>query len=233
MDDSYKHPAADKKIKFKSNHINSKGNSKSENTKWIISITISSFIVSAVMQFVSSGVLEGVGSLTAIPVVLIIIFIGILFDMIGVAVTAADEVPFHAMASRKVYGAKQAIKLIRNANKVSSICNDVVGDICGVISGVASASIVMRIAADSTLAESTIAGIAVSGLVAALTVGGKAIGKIFALGSSNYIVYKVSVVLQFISEKYAFLHGKSNCRNKNGNKKSNKKSNKKENRIKS
>ncbi len=224
MDDGYKHPVDEKKVKFKSNHINS----KSENTKWIISITISSFILSAVMQFVSAGILEDVSNLIAICVVLIIIFIGILFDIIGIAVTAADEVPFHAMASRKFYGARQAIKLIRNANKVSSICNDVVGDICGVISGVASAGIVLRITADSSLLESTIVGIAVSGFVAALTVGGKAIGKTYAISSSNYIVYKVSVILQFLTGKFAFLNGKKKCKsNKNGKKKGNNKKEKK------
>ena len=224
MDDGYKHPVDEKKIRFKSNNISS----KSENTKWIISITISSFILSAVMQFISAGILEDVGNLIAISVVLIIIFIGILFDIIGIAVTAADEVPFHAMASRKFYGAKQAIKLIRNANKVSSICNDVVGDICGVISGTASASIVLRITMNSTLLEATIVGLAVSGFVAALTVGGKAIGKTYAISSSNYIVYKVSVILQFLTGKFvSWNKKKKGINNGNGKKKGNNKKEKK------
>lgn len=231
MDDNHKHPVDEKKVKFRSNNINS---SKRENTKWIIVITISSFILSAVMQFVSAGILEDVGNLIAICVVLIIILIGILFDIIGIAVTAADEVPFHAMASRKLYGAKQAIKLIRNANKVSSVCNDVVGDICGVISGTASATIVLRLTADSTLLEATIVGLAVSGFVAALTVGGKAIGKTFAISSSNYIVYKVSIVMQFLTGRFGSSERKKKntnngkCKKKGNNKKdTNKKDNNK------
>ena len=225
MDDNYKHPVDDRKIKFRSNNINS---TKSENTKWIIAITISSFILSAVMQFVSAGILEDVGNLIAICVVLVIIFIGILFDIIGIAVTAADEVPFHAMASRKLYGAKQAIKLIRNANKVSSVCNDVVGDICGVISGTASATIVLRVTTKSTLLEATIVGLAVSGFVAALTVGGKAIGKTYAISSSNYIVFKVSVVIQFLTGRFGFSKGKKkNTNNGNSKKKGNNKKEKK------
>ncbi|HHV98061.1 MAG TPA: Mg2+ and Co2+ transporter CorB [Clostridiaceae bacterium] len=226
MDDNYKHPVDDKKVKFRPNNINS---SKSENTKWIIAITISSFFLSAVMQFVSAGILEDVGNLIAICVVLVIIFIGILFDIIGIAVTAADEVPFHAMASRKLYGAKQAIKLIRNANKVSSVCNDVVGDICGVISGTASATIVLRVTVDSSLLEATIVGLAVSGFVAALTVGGKAIGKTYAMKSSNYIVYKVSVIMQFLTGRFGSSdRKKKNSNHENGKKKGNNKNCKKE-----
>ena len=77
----------------------------------------------------------------AFLILLAIILIGIIFDIIGMAVATADEKPFHSMASRKVAGASDAIKLLRNAERVSSICNDVVGDICGVVSGSASATI--------------------------------------------------------------------------------------------
>ena len=55
------------------------------------------------------------------------ILLGIVFDIIGVAVTAADERPFHSMAAHRTPGAREALGLIRKANKVSSFCNDVVG----------------------------------------------------------------------------------------------------------
>ena len=71
----------------------------------------------------------------AFLILLVIVMVGIIFDIIGVAVTSADEKPFHSMAARKVPGSQEAIKLLRNAERVSSICNDVVGDICGVVSG--------------------------------------------------------------------------------------------------
>ncbi|WDC83794.1 hypothetical protein PL321_14940 [Caloramator sp. mosi_1] len=78
-------------------------------------------------------------------VLISIIFVGIIFDIIGVAVTAAEEAPFHSLASRKVKGAKTAVKLIRNADKVSNFCNDVIGDICGVVSGAAGAIIISKL----------------------------------------------------------------------------------------
>lgn len=191
MDDSYKHPADEKKVRFKLNLVGSK------NYKWVVSITLISFFLSATLSFLSSNLLQGINTVLAFCVVLAIILIGIGFDVIGIAVTAADETPFHAMASRKYYGAKQSIKLIRNANKVSSFCNDVVGDICGVISGTASAYIVLRITQNVGALYGTIIGLVISGLVAAMTIGGKAVGKTLAIENSNYIVYKVGVILMF------------------------------------
>jgi Mg2+/Co2+ transporter CorB len=149
----------------------------------------------------SSKVMEGVNIYVALSVLLLIVVLSIIFDIIGTAVTAAEEAPFHAMASRKLYGARQALRLIRNADKVSNFCNDVVGDICGVISGSASALIVMKIAqsGDKSLVEFIMAG-----LVASLTVGGKSIGKTIAIKNSNYIVYKVSVIIKFVFGKIGF-----------------------------
>lgn len=211
MDDDYKHPADERKVRFRPNIVGSRG----ENSKWIITITLVAFLLSASLQFVSSELFRDKSNVVAVITVFLIVLIGIFFDIIGIAVTAADETPFHAMASRKLFGARRAIKLIRNANKVSSICNDVVGDICGVISGTASALIVVRISQNLNLLETTLAGLSVSGMVAALTVGGKAFGKTYAIGNSNFIVYKVGVVLQFILAKRIFLKGnrkKSNDR---------------------
>ena len=61
---------------------------------------------------------------------IIVIAIGIMFDLIGVAVTVGNEEDFHAQASKKIKGAKTSIKMIRNSAKVSNFCADVIGDIC-------------------------------------------------------------------------------------------------------
>ena len=117
--------------------------------------------------------------------------------MIGVAVTTADETPFHAMASRKVPEARDALRLIRNANRVSSFCNDVIGDICGVISGSASAVIAARVIAAGIGGAQMIVDLLMSAFVAALTVGGKAFGKTFAISESTRIVQMTARVLCF------------------------------------
>ncbi|MDP4182087.1 MAG: Mg2+ and Co2+ transporter CorB [Bacillota bacterium] len=189
----------DKKIKFKP----SLGRTKNKRGKWIffISIFVASFILTGLMTVISSSILEGVNEYIALIVVLLIILTGITFDIIGMSVAAADETPFHAMASRKVSGAKQAIKLIRNADKISALCNDVIGDICGVISGSVSAYIILRLA---TRGNKDIIELVITGLVASLTVCGKAFGKTIAISRSNYIVYKVSIILNFLLGRINF-----------------------------
>jgi CBS domain containing-hemolysin-like protein len=128
-----------------------------------------------------------------------IILIGIVFDIVGVAVASADEKPFHSMAARKVPGAQDAIKLLRNAERVSSICNDVVGDICGVVSGTASATIAAQVIAHLDFGWPQFISLAMSALVAGLTVGGKAVGKTIAVSSCTEIVHAVGNVIYWFT----------------------------------
>ncbi len=137
------------------------------------------------------------GIVVAFLILLAIILVGIAFDIIGVAVTSADEKPLHSMAARKVPGSQEAIRLLRNAERVSSICNDVIGDICGVVSGSASATIAAQVLQNFEFTWPRIITLAMSALVAGLTVGGKAIGKTFAIQSSTTIVSFVGRILHF------------------------------------
>ncbi len=208
MEDNYKHPADERKVRFRSSMV---AGSKGKNIVWVLTITFVSFFISAVLTAASSDILKEADIFIAFLVILLIILISILFDIIGTAVTAAEESPFHAMASRKLYGAKQAIRLIRNADKVSNFCNDVVGDICGIISGAAGAYIIFRvIGARETV---RVMELMVTGMITALTVGGKALGKNVALRNSNYIIYKVSVIVKFVVDKILFFRRKRKVKN--------------------
>lgn len=200
MDGNYRHPVDEKKVKFRRSPV---AGSKKNNAIWILTVTVLSFLISCILTIASSDILKEAGIITAFFVIFSIILINILFDIIGTAVTAADETPFHAMASRKLYAAKQSIKLIRNADKVSNVCNDVVGDICGIISGAAGAYIVFRIIGNSETI--TVTELVITGLITAFTVGGKALGKGIAISNSNYIIYKVSVVIKFVNDKFSFI----------------------------
>lgn len=173
-----------------------KGRPKKEQSLWAVTVTFVSFLLSLGILYVSSGLFEKISVYWSFLVVFAIVFLGVIFDLIGVAVTAAEEKPFHAMASKKYKGAKQAIRLIRNADKVASICNDVIGDICGVVSGTAGAAIVFRIF--SGKAQSGWIEAAVGGLIAAITVGGKAFAKKFGMNNSNFIIYRVGFLLSFL-----------------------------------
>lgn len=163
--------------------------------RWVVTIFIVTILVSGTVSFASNELMAVSSVPVAFIILLVIVLIGILFDVIGVAVTSADEKPFHSMAARKVPGAQEAITLLRNAERVSSICNDVIGDICGVVSGSASATIAAEIVVNFSGSISQIIMLLMSALVAGLTVGGKAIGKTFAIGSCTNIVSAVGKVI--------------------------------------
>ena len=162
---------------------------KTVNVKWIVTIFFTTVLISGVFSTISNMLLGQAGLAAAFAILLVIILIGILFDIVGVAVTAADVKPFHSMAAHRVPGAQDALKLLKNAEKVSSFCNDVVGDICGVVSGSASAAIASKAVAHFTFSWSGVLPLVLSALVAALTVGGKAVGKSYAINSCTQIVH--------------------------------------------
>ena len=162
---------------------------RNKHIKWVVTIFLSTILISGTISLVSDAVMEASGVIMAFLILLAIVFVGIVFDIIGMAVATADEKPFHSMASRKVMGAQESIRLLRNAERVSSICNDVVGDICGVVSGSASATIAARILSNFEFTWPQIVTLGMSALVAGLTVGGKAIGKTFAVNSCTEIVH--------------------------------------------
>ena len=171
---------------------------RNKTAQWVITIFFVTIIVSALISLISEEVMASSSILVAFLILFVIVLIGILFDIIGVSVTSADETPFHAMAARKVPGAKESIRLLRKAEKVSSICNDVVGDICGVVSGSASATIAAQVLRSFEFSWPRMVVLIMSALVAGLTVGGKAIGKTFAVNSSTQIVHSVGKFLYWL-----------------------------------
>ena len=168
---------------------------KNKNIRWVITIFFVTIFISGAISLMSDVLMENSSTVVAFLILFFIILVGIVFDVIGMAVASADEKPFHAMAARKVPGAKDAIGLLRNAERVSSICNDVVGDICGVVSGSASATIAAQILANFDFTFPQIVSLLMSALAAGLTVGGKAVGKGFAVNCSTQIVHFAGRVL--------------------------------------
>lgn len=169
---------------------------KSNYSKWVIQIIIFTFFVSAGFSFISEVLLRNVEVLVAFIILIIIILVGIVSDIIGVAVTAADEMPFHSMSARKLIGAKTSVQLIRNASKISNLCSDAVGDICGIVSGAAGAVIIGELSFISSAQDRTLLAIVLSSIIASITVGGKAIAKRYAIAQCNNIVYKLGYLVE-------------------------------------
>lgn len=165
---------------------------------WITTIFGTTIGISAAMSFLSNEMLSGGGLILSFAVLLVIILIGILFDIIGVSVTAAEEKPFHSMAAKKVPEAREALKMLRRAERVSSFCNDVVGDICGVISGSAAAVIAANAITGMSPVLGSVVQLLLSAVVAGLTVGGKAFGKSIAMNNSTAIIHAAAKVMYLV-----------------------------------
>ena len=166
--------------------------------KWIITIVLIAFVISFGLSFIANSTIPNLSLIFGIIITLLFIFIGILFDIVGVAVTSADEAVFHSMASRKVKGSNTAVRLKKSADKTSSFCCDVIGDICGVISGAAGTTI-CAILVTKYHTDLLITGLFITAIISSLTIGGKAIGKSFAINKSDIILYEFS---KFISNFY-------------------------------
>ena len=167
--------------------------------KWFVQVFIITFILSMIFSYISANGVSHLNLISAIIILILVIGLGIFFDIIGVAVTVADENEFHAKATKKVKGSKDSIKLIKNAPRVANICADVIGDICGVLSGAISALISMKITEQFGLLFDM--QFILSALVASLTVGGKALGKGIANNNSTKIVHAVGIILNKFSRK--------------------------------
>jgi len=160
-----------------------------------LKVGVWTFFIALAVTALSAAVSIFLPTPVAILLILVIVFVGIIFDMIGLATAAATESPFHAMAAKRTTGAAQAIHLIRHADFVSSICNDLVGDICGTVGGAATAVIAFRLVAGGLRWDQDYLNVLMVSAVAALTVGGKAAGKSYAIDRANELVFRVALIL--------------------------------------
>ncbi|KPB03890.1 hypothetical protein [Bacillus sp. CHD6a] len=186
---------------------------------WSLAIAVITLVLAAIFSIVSTYLLSGVTWAVGMVIVFIIVFIGIFFDMLGIASTAADEIPFHAMAAERVNGSKQAIQIVRNADRFASFCNDVIGDISGIISGTASAIVVISFTLSVGQTEDSLfhyfVAVVFTSVVAAVTVGGKAFGKSMAIQYSTPILFQVGRLFYILEDKFNIVVLKDNKKRKN------------------
>jgi len=156
------------------------------------------FLLSIGISYGSKALLASLPFAPSLIFLFFIILVGVVFDAIGVAATAAREKPFHAMAVDKVPGARQAIAIIRNADKVGTFANDVVGDIAGTVSGAIAASIVFRLLLLNPALNERMWTTVMVAVAAGLTVAGKSLGKGIAIKRSREIVHAVGVLLYWL-----------------------------------
>lgn len=169
-----------------------------ENKKWIIIVFVLSFVLSLIFSGVSTVISENLNAILLAVLTLVVIIIGIVFDMVGVAVLSCEEAFLHARASKKIKGAKEAIKLVKSAPKVSTVSCDVIGDICGIVSGTLGAVLTLRIAEYYEF-STLITTILITAVISALTVGLKAIFKLIATKNADSITLTAGKVIRFFT----------------------------------
>ncbi|MBR5288717.1 MAG: hypothetical protein IKU34_09050 [Clostridia bacterium] len=179
--------------------LSKKEKAKQNQKRWVLTVVILSFALSIVMSFLTSLFVESAGLFVALLALIMLVLLGIITDIIGTAVTSAEDQPFIAMASKRIAGAKQALRLIRMAEKVSSLLNDVVGDIVGIVSG--SAGSVIALSLVKLGVPGTVASILIAAFTSAFMIGGKAYGKGFAIENSSKIVLQVGRLMALFEMK--------------------------------
>ena len=123
----------------------------------------------------------------------------VISDMIGLAITSCqiNDINKIELTEKKK---KLCLILIKNADKVSSVLSDVVGDICGILSGAGGATITIILTQSIKYPSlSLLIGAMVSSFIACFTVLLKSISKSYAIKNSTKIVISISKFLSIFS----------------------------------
>lgn len=155
---------------------------------WGISVLFISFALTVIFSFITEVAIKDSAAFVCVIVLLVLLILNIGCDVLANAIISCKIDCFHAMASNKIKGARRAVTFCKNATKLSSIFADVIGDICGIVSGAAGTALVVHLAVSGSM-EELIISILVSAVIGALTVGGKAIFKHFAIKYNKQIVF--------------------------------------------
>ncbi|MDE7439893.1 MAG: hypothetical protein K2N23_05260 [Clostridia bacterium] len=169
---------------------------------WGLGVLFLSFALTVLFSFLTEISIKGSPVYVCVIVLIVLLILNIGCDLLANAILTCQPDAFHAMASNKIKGAKRAVTFCKNATKLGSIFADVIGDICGIVSGAAGAVLVVYIAAnaDGNIWE-IIASIGVSAVIGALTVGGKAIFKHFAIKYNRQIVFSFAKFTTFFKKE--------------------------------
>lgn len=167
--------------------------------RWAIKMFILALCLSSVFSLISQTILNSLGIITSVITICLFIFISIVFDMIGIAATSCDPKFFEEKIKINTKGANVGLSLAKNSEKVCSFCADVVGDICGILSGAGGASIILSVISiihNPSLA--ILVSTLVSSLIAGITIFGKACMKEYAIKNSNKLILFVGKFLEKI-----------------------------------
>lgn len=158
-----------------------------KNIKDAIVISLVAVIIAVIVGFFSNIITEKSGAVgIMISILLLVIILGIIADALGTSAAAADLRPINALAAKKEVGAKEAVIIVKKADRFANICQDVIGDVLNTLSGVFGVGIVIAITTDPKLQNGYT--LAITAIIVAITVFGKAIGKTYAINNANKLM---------------------------------------------
>lgn len=163
--------------------------------KWPLTVAIVAFVLSFIFSYLSNTAITNIDIVPGIALLVFVVLFGVLFDLIGTAVPLAKEEKIHAMATKKIKGAKTAIYLVKNSEKFSNICCDVVGDICGVISGAIGTMLALEII--NAFESGWYITFIITALISSITISAKAITKGIAKKHATEIISSFSKLFHF------------------------------------
>ena len=167
---------------------------------WGLGVLFLSFALTVIFSFLTEISVKNSPAFVCVIVLLVLLVLNISCDVLANAIISCDPEAFHAMASKKIKGAKRAVSFCKNASKLSSIFADVIGDICGIVSGAAGTALIVHFAVKGATYE-LLVSIGVSAVIGALTVGGKAIFKHFAIKYNKHIVFGFAKFTTFFKKE--------------------------------
>lgn len=164
--------------------------------RWAIKIFVLTICMSCLFSLLSQTILSSMGVIMAIITIFFFISISVIFDMIGTAITCTSE-EYYLKRIDKDKGAGVALSMKKNSEKVCSFCNDVVGDICGILSGASGACVILSITKNiQSDAIIVVVSSLVSAIIAGLTIFSKALMKSYAINNANEFILKIGKIIE-------------------------------------
>ena len=162
-------------------------------TKWAFKVFVLSISLSIIFSLFSQSLLPSLSPFFSIFVIVFFVFVSVIFDMIAVAFTSINKEQLDKYKNENGY--VMAVKLCERADKVASFGGDVVGDICGILSGAGGVSLVVNMNIQDANLNLLITCL-VSSLIAGITIFCKAIMKTYALQNCEQIAIVTGAYLE-------------------------------------
>ena len=170
------------------------------NKVWLVQIFFVSLCFSIMFALISELMLANASLALSLFLIVLLVVVSVIFDLIGMAVTACSIRPLLDYKQKGIRGADVSIKLVKNADKISCICTDVVGDICSILIGAGGVTISIILISYFPQFNSILMSILISSIIASISVLGKAIGKTYAINNSVKVVLATGKLLSLFKK---------------------------------